>query len=229
MLRIRAARRGRASSRAGLTLVEVAILVSLIGVFLAVFVPTFAREVRRSKLAEASEQLLVLERRAASYFEAAHEVSVTAPASPPPDASQSPGTTRLHDLRSGALRSRDAISSNGRPRVRRYCLPELAPPAPVEVSEDAQRVDFAAEETPGHATWAALSFQPGETRFRYSFIPEQSGCGLEPSGGAPALTVRAEGDLDGDGRLSRFERRSSIGADHVLVPARELIVEDRVE
>jgi Tfp pilus assembly protein PilE len=186
---VRAKRRVKRES-AGLTLVEVAIVLSLIGVFLAVFVPTFAREVHSSKLAEAGEELLELQRRAASYFEATHRV--------------------------------DGES-------RRYCLPDLAGPTPAEVSEDGQSVDFFAEETPGHATWEALGFQPGEIRFRYSFLPEASGCGLEPSDGEPVLTVRAEGDLDGDGRLSRFERGASIDENQVLTPTRVLVVEDRVE
>jgi hypothetical protein len=96
-------------------------------------------------------------------------------------------------------------------------------------------VDFSAPETPGHATWRSIGFQP-ETpvRYRYSLFPAAVGCGVSAPEAAEAdapgriLTVRAEGDLDGDGQLSTFERSARAG-EGVLVPDPLLFTHDRVE
>ena len=68
-------------------------------------------------------------------------------------------------------------------------------------SRDAQPAVFASAET-GAATWRAIGYEPAEPiRYRYSFLPLRAGCGVLPadSHGEPVLTLRAEGDLDGDG------------------------------
>jgi type II secretory pathway pseudopilin PulG len=49
-------------------LIEVALLLSLIGIVLAVFVPTFLRRVRINKITEASELLHEMSNRAAAYY-----------------------------------------------------------------------------------------------------------------------------------------------------------------
>jgi type II secretory pathway pseudopilin PulG len=54
--------------RAGLTLVETCAVISLCGVLAAVFVPSFVRHLRFSKIAEASEQLDRLYRSSAAYY-----------------------------------------------------------------------------------------------------------------------------------------------------------------
>lgn len=66
------ARAARTSPRAGFTLVETALLVCVIGVVLAVFVPTFIRHLRTSKIAEAPAQLERLHETAAAYYAAVH-------------------------------------------------------------------------------------------------------------------------------------------------------------
>src|SRR5688572_3346966 len=55
-------------SRAGITLLEAAAVVCVVGVLLAMFIPAFLREVRVSKTSEASENLALLYRRSAAYF-----------------------------------------------------------------------------------------------------------------------------------------------------------------
>lgn len=60
----------RARVSAGFTLLEVALVLSLTGVLLAAFLPTFLREVHTSKLSEATEQLASLHRHAAAYYAA---------------------------------------------------------------------------------------------------------------------------------------------------------------
>ncbi|MBX3250263.1 MAG: hypothetical protein KF901_24005 [Myxococcales bacterium] len=72
---------------AGLSLVEAAAVVSAVGVLLAILVPTFVRELRTSKVEEASSQLEELHARAAAYFQARHEGGrrcLPAPAGPAP-------------------------------------------------------------------------------------------------------------------------------------------------
>jgi hypothetical protein len=50
----------------------VALVLSLTGILLAAFVPTFLRYVQTSKLAEATEQLAALHRQTAAYYAAEH-------------------------------------------------------------------------------------------------------------------------------------------------------------
>lgn len=183
--------RGR-TARAGLTLVEVALIVSILGVACAVAVPTFIRSVRTSKVAEATSELQRLQLSAAAYYAAPQPVG------------------------------------DGK-RLR--CLPLAAGPTPATPSVEPVAVQFAAPETSGAATWSALGFEPeGPVRYRYSFLPALSGCALRSplASEGPVLTLRAEGDLDGDGVLSRFERRSQ-DQDGELVPDPLLIMRDRIE
>ena len=175
--------------RAGLTLLEAAIVVSLIGVVPAVFVPTFLSAIRTSKVSEASEELGRIHALAAAYFEA-------------------PQT-----------RSR-----------RRRCLPTAAGPAPSEPSMEASHFDFQADDARGAETWRALSYQPARpVRYRYTFAPAASACGLETPADGPLVTLRAEGDLDGDGKRSVFEREATVDRDGSLVPTGVLYMLDRVE
>jgi type II secretory pathway pseudopilin PulG len=112
----------------------------------------------------------------------------------------------------------------------RRCLPKGAGPAPAEPSQEPVEVDFSAPSTPGHATWKALGFQPPDPiRYRYTFVPERVGCGLEGGDGRTVLLLRAEGDLDGDGVLSRYERRATVDEEGRLVPTGVLQVRDPME
>lgn len=171
---------------------EAAAIVCVVGVVLAVFIPTFARELRTSKTSEAAEHLELLYLRSAAYFEASRPVE-------------------------------------GGPALTR-CLPPTAGPTPRQPTEDPEAVDFTDEDTPGHATWEALDFQPPmEIRFSYTFEPTAAGCGLRSPEGTYLLTLRAEGDLDGDGERSVFERRAAANEDGQLEPFGILYVRDRVE
>jgi type II secretory pathway pseudopilin PulG len=72
-----------------LTLIELALVLSLTGALLAAFLPTFFRHLSTSKVAEAVEQLDALHRHAASYY-AAHrgclpDSAGPYPAQPSPD------------------------------------------------------------------------------------------------------------------------------------------------
>ncbi len=182
----------RSSRRlAGLTLIESAVLFCVVGVLLAAFIPSFVRQVRSSKISEATTQLASIYARTVMYYDATHET---------------PG---------------------GR---RRRCFPPPAGPTPATPSVDAVEVDFISEEEPGRLTWMALGFMPTTPlRFRYTFIPSQDGCGVAADDEASAITIRAEGDLDGDGRMSTFERAARIERVGGLKPFGVLSVENRVE
>lgn len=60
-------------SREAFTLIEAALVVCILGVVLAVFIPTFLEHLRTSKIAEAPEQLERLHRATAAYWDARHE------------------------------------------------------------------------------------------------------------------------------------------------------------
>jgi type II secretory pathway pseudopilin PulG len=175
-----------------LTLVEVVLLLSLLGVVLAVGIPAFVRGLRTSKPAEAPEELQRMFASVAAYY-----------AAPQP----TPAGKRVH------------------------CVPEPAGPTPAKPSPQPAEVHFTAPETPGAATWRALGYAPaGPIRYRYSLLSSQPGCGLAPTNPRDPvlLTLRAEGDLDGDGVLSRFERSVAL-RDGELVLEPLLVVHERVE
>ena len=118
--------------------------------------------------------------------------------------------------------------SHGEPLVR--CLPDVAGPAPEHTTVDPVDVDFAAEATPGAPTWRALGFAPDRpTRYQYAFEPARAGCGVTARPRAVVATLRALGDLDGDGVFSTFERRAGISAEGELVPVDILYVFNRTE
>jgi type II secretory pathway pseudopilin PulG len=177
------------AKRAGLTLVEVSALLSVVGMLLAVAIPTLARTLRASKVAEASEQLDYLFRAAARYY-----------AVPRAD----PQLGRVH------------------------CLPEAAGPAPNLPSPTGIVVDFNLAQ--GAATWKALGFAPrGPLRYRYTFLPAAAGCWVAPPASASSLSLRAEGDLDGDGVYSHFELLAHVAGSGKLTLEPVLHVYDRIE
>jgi hypothetical protein len=177
-----------------MTMIQAATAVCLAGIVLAAFVPTFLRQLRLSKVSEASEHLGEMHARAAAYFAAEHVVDGTA-------------------------------------QAQRHCLPGSAGPTPIEPSEEPVDVDWADASTRDGATWAALGFAPERpVRFAYSFDPVAEGCDLRSAEHTFLVSFRAQGDLDGDGERSVFERRAAVDAETgELVPIGILYVRDRVE
>jgi len=173
--------------RPSLSLIEVALLLCLTGIVLAVFVPTFLRRVRTNKISEASELLQEMSDRTAAYY---------------------------------------ATSWDG---GRRYCLPPGAGPTPGAPTVDLAEVDFLEPDQTGHATWEALGFQPARlVRYSYSYNPSRVGCDLIGSDEPGSVSFRAEGDLDGDGVRSTFERQATLEGDG-LKPSGTLHVHQRIE
>jgi type II secretory pathway pseudopilin PulG len=111
-----------------------------------------------------------------------------------------------------------------------YCVPGAAGPAPLVASVNPVAVDFSAADMPGAATWKALDFAPKQPlRYRYSFLPHGASCLVDEPAQPSTITIRAEGDLDGDGTLSRFERRAQLRAYGVLEPDNMLHITERIE
>jgi type II secretory pathway pseudopilin PulG len=163
------------------------LVLSLTGILLAAFLPTFARHVKTSKLAEATEQLAALQQRASAYYAAERTV--------------------------------------GGQRVR-GCLPDGAGPFPLTPSSEPVLVDFASDEG-GAATWRALGQStPAMLRYSYEIAVPEPGCQQRPA--RPAITLRAHGDLDGDGTQSLLERVAVPGPDG-LVPTGTLRILSRIE
>lgn len=113
--------------------------------------------------------------------------------------------------------------------ARTHCLPDAAGPWPATPTVDARTADPSG--TPGAPTWRALEFAPTRPlRYAYTFAPSSAGCGVTPRDAHDAVVVlTAEGDLDGDGTRSHFERRDGVDAHGDLTPIDVLYVRDRVE
>ncbi len=112
------------------------------------------------------------------------------------------------------------------------CLPDSAGPMPESPAIDPVAVDFAASDTIGRATWNALGVSDTrDLRYSYSVIVSKPGCAPHDiTPGAAVITLRAEGDLDGDGVKSLIERTATLSTDQrTLVPVPPLRVERRVE
>lgn len=184
-------RRAR-SSELGLTLLEAALLIAIIGGALAAFFPVFFRELQTSKIDEASTNLELLHQLTESYFSSSFE------------------------------------DEEG--MIRENCLPPSAGPTPEKPS--ATRVPFPADaesEDESLGIFAAIGFDPGAVRYRYSIVTHHPGCGLERRDQGPDIEFIAEGDLDDDGALSLFIRGAAIDEDGKLSPYGPLRVRDRVE
>ncbi|MBW2463564.1 MAG: type II secretion system protein, partial [Deltaproteobacteria bacterium] len=182
----------RSLRRSGLTLVEVTLVISVVGVLLAVFIPTFVRELRTSKISEAATQLEALHRASAAYYAARHDIG---------EASRA---TR--------------------------CLPVPGGPVPATPSADPIVVDFSSEDLERAAPFRALGFAPVRPlRYRYTYTPIKDGCDVRATEGRRLLTLRAEGDLDEDGKYSLFERLATSNAEGELVPLGVLQVTNRTE
>lgn len=164
----------------------------LVGSILAVAIPTFLREVRLSKTAEASEMLQQMHLGASAYFASRQEV--------------------------------DGVE-------RRRCLPERAGPTPERPRMEARRVDFFDDAVEDAPTWRVLSLRSERPlRFAYRFQPTRAGCDLRSPENTYVVTYAAEGDLDGDGVRSLYERRDATSStEDVLVPVGILYVRERME
>ena len=99
------------------------------------------------------------------------------------------------------------------------CLPAEAGPTPFALTDVLRTVDFYEAKHMGAPTWETLQFNPSsKIRFQYSYQPSHVGCQLKVSSGSVLFKVLAEGDLDGDGKKSRYERLATLNEDGMVVP-----------
>jgi hypothetical protein len=98
-------------------------------------------------------------------------------------------------------------------------FPRSAPPTPAKVPTGVLFVPDAT--TWSHPTWQALHFEmPMPLYYSYEIITSKDG---------RTATVRAHGDLDGDGKLSTIERTLTLEKDGAVVTAAKLVLQDELE
>ena len=112
----------------------------------------------------------------------------------------------------------------------RWCLPAQAGPSPSETAEEPTAHDFAAAGSPGRETFEAIGFETERPiRYRYELIPRRAACGVDLEPGHILFTVRATGDLDGDGVQSSYERRATVDEDGRVIPSGILYIDHPIE
>lgn len=112
----------------------------------------------------------------------------------------------------------------------RRCLPGPAGPTPATPQQEPVLLTFADAPSGDGRVWSSLGFSPARSvRFSYTFEPTLHGCDLRGAPGTYLVTFRAQGDLDGDGERSMFERRATVNEEGALEPIGLLYVRDRVE
>lgn len=98
-------------------------------------------------------------------------------------------------------------------------FPPSAPPTPAKVPSGTKFVPDGS--TWSHATWKALRFEMSyPSYYSYEVITAKDG---------RTATVRAHGDLDGDGKLSTIERTLTLEKDGTVLIAPKLVLQDELE
>lgn len=98
-------------------------------------------------------------------------------------------------------------------------FPPSAPPTPAKVPSGTKFVPDAS--TWSHPTWKAIRFEMEmPSYYSYEIITSKDG---------RTATVRAHGDLNGDGKLSTIERTLTLGKDGTVVIAPKLVLQDELE
>ncbi len=197
-----------------LSLIEGSLLVGVVGTALAIFLPTFIREVHSSKVAEAPRMLEELAGHVAAYYSEAQpgpqgdrRGCLPAPAGPTPRLpSPDPQEVDFSDPRHDAPMNEEDVTDE------------------VVEGEEEEAVE---EVLPSHAVWEALAVSTHNLRYSYILLPVLSGCGHTTTEAAQ-FVIPAHGDLDGDGEFSTFEQAYRVVRGEA-VPVGILQVQSRVE
>jgi type II secretory pathway pseudopilin PulG len=153
------------------------VVVAILGVLAAVAIPSFALYTRKTKAAEAPQELKQIFQRAAVYYQ---------------KETADPGIAGAHriDCTVGPVHS-------------------VITPA-----DRKQLGDFTAAE------WRDLAYTTGYSYFRFEVINNNGAdCGLAANN-PDIYTLRATGDLDGDGMLSTFDLKVGSSSENELYRAR---------
>lgn len=226
--------------QAGVSLVEASLLVALVGAVLAAFSPTFIRQLRLSRVSEASEQLAALHRGMAAYYEAPQvddEANrrmrcLPEPAGPAPEKVGPDGV--LQDFAGPSMPGHATwqVLAFGPdyPSRYRYTVRYEAPvPRKVESLGLAERLEHLAqggaiEDVSGSAQPAPDADKDEAEQAPSLYAP---GCAFDEDD-VTFVALTAEGDLDGDGQLSRFSRRARADQEGFRAEG-GLVVTDRME
>lgn len=116
----------------------------------------------------------------------------------------------------GLMAHMEMESVNGKRPTR---FPPSAPPTPPQVPSGTKFVPDGS--TWSHPTWKAIRFEmEWPSYYSYEVLVSKDG---------HTATVRAHGDLDGDGKLSTVERTLTIGKDGKVVASPKLVLIDETE
>ncbi len=174
--------------RYGFTLLELMTVVAVMGILAAVAIPAFVAYIQKAKTSEATSNIQKIYSGAVVYYDSEHV--------------------------------RKGMGANVIVRRRLPCecgssgwCPAAAP-SPKRFQAPAPC--FYAKTCPGGRTWEALDFSIADHHFyHYQFVCTAS---VESPDPAPnSFRAQAEGDLDGDGNRSLFERTGFVGPGAVIV------------
>lgn len=223
-------RTGSMPTESGWTAVEICLVISIAGLLLAVMIPAFVRAFHASKVSEAALQLAEIHGRVATYYGSARTINnaegtgragqhcLPNPAGPTPYKL----ARRAREINFGHAdaRGRDTWQAidflpEEPLRFRYTFVPEAAGCRGKDSAHEGRETADGRLRGGGDGDEQRSGFEPGEDLKREAGEkPDAKGppeTPQETSDGIPrGFLLRAEGDLDGDGMYSLFERRARV-------------------
>ena len=172
----------------GFTLIELMIVVAIIGILAAVAIPAFVKYIRKSKSAEAGQNLSKIVQGGVVYFDVDH--------------ADSAGNVLPKCFVNGGAAG-TYVDSNATPTV--GCCPQKCLPS----------ADYWNHATNVHGSgWKALAFSISDPHY-YTYRYVGTCCAAGGSCDASVFTAVAHGDLNCDSTRSEFRRIGAVSAGEV--------------